>query len=587
MDWLPGQVTKILLFRQSVGIAREVMLEGTMYQDFTDVGWNTVGRLGETGGSEGVVHPGLLTLREAAHVAFRIMRLGVPEHSVSAISQELAEYFYDHFRVLDPAGPGLLAARVYAVLPWRQIAPERQQYYQSLRSEDAAVAPDTLTCLLLGTCGQYGEWCRPALAGADQCRIAESNRFAQSRPIVEQVLSKLDDNLDSWVSWEGAGLLEDLDRAVTVVHVETPCEDVVPSRMPTMGGVSRTASLRSVIGLGVRLPSGRQIVVELLCVVPLSPQLLAQYRVVALSIYLAFLQADLTWQVPTELSEGTTRCANSPAVVFQHVLTAKMQGQERILALFHRATDEREGANGAAELRCLLNRLIMTEDLQRRQLALDLHDEVTAKVGAVVFAMGSLLASPPLEGGAVLEEVARYRHELIELSRWARLKSHELHPAVLTQLGLVDAVKRLALEWSHRVGIPVGVHVKGQIETGQDPIVSTTVYRVLQECLRNVEKHARATQVTVKLWQEGIGVRVSVHDNGVGFCPIGARQRLAGIGLVGMAERIRMIRGTFWVDSGPGEGTRVELLVPHQVLIREPFVPVMAEVTPGLARIRH
>jgi len=558
-----------------------------MYQDFTDVDWSVGGRSGESRAGEGVVHPGLLTLREAAHVAFRIMRLGIPEHGVPAISQELAEYFYDHFRVLEPAGPGLLAARVYSILPWQEISQERQRYYRSLHSDDLSVSAETLTCLLIGTCGQYGEWCRPALAGAAQCQVAASDGFARSRPIVEQVLRKLDDNVASWVSWEGAGLLEDLDRAVTVVHVETPCEEVVPSRMPSMGNASRTMPLRSVIGLGVRLPSGQQIVVELLCVMPLSPQLMAQYRVVALSIYLAYLQADLMRQVPSGLGDGAVRSANSPAVVFQHVLTAKMQGQERILALFQRATDLTDGVTGAAELRCMLNRLIMTEDLHRRQLALDLHDEVTAKVGAVVFAMGSLLASPPVNGSSVLEEVARYRHELIELSRWARLKSHELHPAVLTQLGLVDAVKRLSLEWSHRVNIPVGVHVKGQILTDQDPIVSTTVYRVLQECLRNVEKHARATQVTVKLWQEGQGVRVSVLDNGVGFCPIAARQRFAGIGLVGMAERIRMIRGTFRIESTPGEGTRVELQVPHQVLVSDPFLPVTAEGMPSAGAVRH
>ncbi|MCC6140991.1 MAG: hypothetical protein IT389_10310, partial [Nitrospira sp.] len=158
--------------------------------------------------------------------------------------------------------------------------------------------------------------------------------------------------------------------------------------------------------------------------------------------------------------------------------------------------------------------------------------------------------------------------------------------AVLTQVGLVDAVKRLSFEWSHRVNIPVGVHVKGQILTDQDPIVSTTVYRVLQECLRNVEKHARATQVTVKLWQEGQGVRVSVLDNGVGFCPIGARQQLVGIGLVGMAERIRMIRGTFQIESAPGEGTRVELQVPHQVLVSVPILPVRSDVMPPAVSLR-
>lgn len=509
-------------------------------------------------GEDVTIHPSTITLRAAAQCAFRIMRAGVDGIPEEAIAQALAEYFYDHFRVIDTSGPALLFARVSLTEALCRLAPALQA---RLRERHRGIDEQTQCCVLSGSCGQYGEWCRVTTPTMDHCMVVDDAAFRSVRPVVAEVLRGLDGNLTQVGRWEGAGLLEDLDRAVHVVHIEEAMGH------PLLQGQAEFVAhhgVRSMIGLGGRLPSGRSVCVELVLSVPVGPERLSHYRVLALSVYLAFLRADLmTIAEHTQRQQGP---ANAQAVVLQHVLTAKMQGQERILALYERGAVDRAylASVNAEELGCLLNRLLITEDLHRRQLSLDLHDEVTSKLGSVIFGMGNMLASPPAASQDMLEQLARFREELVRLSAWTRTKAHELHPAVLTHLGLVDALKRLALEYGQRMGITVAVHVKGTVP--QDPIISTTLYRVVQEALRNIEKHAHASQVVVSLRQDGERLRVSIEDNGVGFSQEGASRELQGIGLLGMEERVRMISGTFSIVSQIGEGTKLELLVPAQLL---------------------
>ncbi len=509
-------------------------------------------------GDEMTIHPGTMTLRAAAQCAFRIMRVaadGIPEE---AIAQAVAEYFYDHFRLTDTGGPALLLARVSLTEPLSLVAPALQT---KMRQRHAGLEDQTQCCVLRGSCGQYGEWCRVATPVMDQCLVVEDMEFSWVRPVVAQVLRGLDRNLAEVGRWEGAGLLEDLDRVVHVVHIEEAKGHPLLQRQ---GEFVAQYGVRSMMGLGGRLPSGRSVCVELFSSVPVGPERLSHYRVLALSVYLAFLRADLM----TISEQAQAGPANAQAVVLQHVLTAKMQGQERILALYERgAVDQASLATvNGEELRCLLNRLLITEDLHRRQLSLDLHDEVTSKLGSVIFGMGSILASPPAAPQEMLDQMARFREELVRLSTWTRTKAHELHPAVLTHLGFVDALKRLAVEYGHRMGINVAVHVKGTVPPDQDPIISTTLYRVLQEALRNIEKHARASQVVIFLRRDGEELHVTIEDNGVGFSQEGASREMHGIGLLGMEERVRMINGTFSICSQVGQGTKLKLGVPAQLL---------------------
>jgi signal transduction histidine kinase len=504
------------------------------------------------------IHPGTMTLRAAAQCAFRIMRVGADGIPEEAIAQALAEYFYDHFRLTDTGAPALLLARVSLIESFSRVTSTIQA---KLRERHPAIEDQTQCCVLSGSCGQYMEWCRIGTSAMEHCLVVDDAEFVAVRPVVAEVLRGLDRNLAEVGRWEGAGLLEDLDRVVHVVHIEEAKGHPLLQRQ---GQFVAQYDVRSMIGLGGRLPSGRSVCVELFSSVAVGPERLSHYRVLALSVYLAFLRADLM-TIAEQARAGPT---NAQAVVLQHVLTAKMQGQERILALYERgAVDPASLASvNAAELRYLLNRLLLTEDLHRRQLSLDLHDEVTSKLGSVIFGMGSLLASPPAEPQDMLDQMARFREELVRLATWTRSKAHELHPAVLTHLGFVDALKRLAVEYGHRMGVNMAVHVTGTIPPDQDPIISTTLYRVVQEALRNIEKHARASQVVIFLRRDGEALHVTIEDNGIGFAREGASREVRGIGLLGMEERVRMINGTFTICSRVGEGTKLELVVPAQLL---------------------
>lgn len=222
------------------------------------------------------------------------------------------------------------------------------------------------------------------------------------------------------------------------------------------------------------------------------------------------------------------------------------------------------GGNGAMDV---LSRFLRVDDHYRRQIAMDLHDEVTARLAAVAFSMETLLSTTPSMPQGVIERLTQYRVELLDVLQWARLKSHELHPDLLSHLGLCEGVRRLATGWGARVGVPVEVHITdGEV----DPSVSATLYRAVQECLRNIEKHAEATAVTVSVTMDAQWIEIVVTDNGKGFSVSDEYRTVSGIGLVGMSGCLGMLQGTCRIDSSPGGGTRVELAAPRQRLLIGP-----------------
>ncbi|MBK6588121.1 MAG: hypothetical protein IPG22_07495 [Acidobacteria bacterium] len=194
------------------------------------------------------------------------------------------------------------------------------------------------------------------------------------------------------------------------------------------------------------------------------PAAASHFRVIALSAYLAFLNSDLAFIEEhlrhRERMEGNDRNDVSSRLV----LEAQRRGHERILDLYDRLGREQAEhiERTTQELRALTSRLFTAEDSYRRQLSLDLHDELSSKIGSIIFNMGSLLAAPPQDQHQLLDSIGRFREELDVLSTWSRSKAHELHPAVLTNLGLVAAVKRLAVEYANRLKCPVEVRVAGR-----------------------------------------------------------------------------------------------------------------------------
>jgi signal transduction histidine kinase len=148
-----------------------------------------------------------------------------------------------------------------------------------------------------------------------------------------------------------------------------------------------------------------------------------------------------------------------------------------------------------------------------------------------------------------VSDIAEHVHDL----------SHELHPSRPETLGLVPAVRAVCNEMSRQHGITVDLHAQ-QMPRALGSAVSLCAYRIVQEALHNVVKHSGATRASVELTGSPTAIELVVADQGRGFVP--DAQGLAGLGLVSMGERVKLLDGEIAIDSSPGDGTRLRVRLP-------------------------
>src|SRR5262249_36543246 len=149
---------------------------------------------------------------------------------------------------------------------------------------------------------------------------------------------------------------------------------------------------------------------------------------------------------------------------------------------------------------------------------------------------------------------------LVSLSEDVHALSRQLHPSILDDLGLVEALRSECASFTRRERIAVDYH-PGEAPTSLAKDVSLCVYRVAQEALRNLAKHAAVNEASVSLTATGPELLLRVQDKGVGFDPAG-RHSQPGLGLSSMEERVRLVQGKLSITSAPGRGTTVEMRVP-------------------------
>jgi signal transduction histidine kinase len=208
----------------------------------------------------------------------------------------------------------------------------------------------------------------------------------------------------------------------------------------------------------------------------------------------------------------------------------------------------------------LSGRLIDAHEDERRWLARELHDDITQRLA------GLAIAAATLPGAAVLpadiETSRSIRGGLVQLSEDVHNLSYRLHPSVLDDLGLVEALKA-ECERVARVD-NVQVEVRADVLPQNLPKEAALgIYRVAQEALRNIGRHAKASIVQLSLTSTDGGLRLAVTDNGSGFeIGLQARRPRPSLGHASMRERIRVLHGQFDIRSSPGEGTTVLAWVP-------------------------
>jgi len=209
----------------------------------------------------------------------------------------------------------------------------------------------------------------------------------------------------------------------------------------------------------------------------------------------------------------------------------------------------------------LLTRRVLAQEDERRRIARELHDQLGQQLTALRLTLTALEA-PTVDAPAFRRQIASLQELAEQLDEDISFRVWELTPTVLDHAGLPEALREYVSRWS------VHFHVGVQLHIGEPPPerlpadVETTMYRLAQESLNNVIKHAGATHVDVILeWRHGYASLI-VEDNGVGFVAAAPDTTSQGLGLIGMRERASLVGGHLQIESEVGRGTTIVLRVP-------------------------
>ncbi|MEW5939731.1 MAG: ATP-binding protein [Chloroflexota bacterium] len=222
--------------------------------------------------------------------------------------------------------------------------------------------------------------------------------------------------------------------------------------------------------------------------------------------------------------------------------------------------------------RQLLEKVIATQEDERRRIARELHDSTSQNLTSLIVGLRMMetnCAQCAAESKASdLREVASHTlEEVHDLSM-------RLRPRVLDDLGLAAALERLAHEWQARHKIPVDALI--QLNDRLPEEIETALYRIVQEALTNIARHAQATSVSISIEKRGDSALAIVEDDGVGFDPTAPRGE-RHLGLLGMRERAELLNGTLTIESEAGRGTSVFIEIPLSSVERDNIPPYEAE----------
>jgi signal transduction histidine kinase len=258
--------------------------------------------------------------------------------------------------------------------------------------------------------------------------------------------------------------------------------------------------------------------------------------------------------------------ASAPAVEESYVL---QQYSQALVNKLEEKNAELAHANQTLKrteelLRALTQRLVQAQEVERRRVALELHDTITQMLCAVQFHSQALVEKLPARNQQAKEEAIKLREIIGKTVEEVERISRNLRPVVLDQLGLVPGLHETSTEFTSRTGVSVEldcVELTRRLPTDTE----LALYRILQETLKNVEKHARARQVVVHLTESGNFVQLTIKDDGIGFDsaqPVARLKGQGGLGLLGMRERAIYAGGTLTVKSVHGGGTEIEIRIP-------------------------
>ena len=211
--------------------------------------------------------------------------------------------------------------------------------------------------------------------------------------------------------------------------------------------------------------------------------------------------------------------------------------------------------------RDLVRRVVEAQEQERTRVARELHDETGQALTSILLGLKTL--DDTLESGESRSAMALLRTLVVSTLQDVRKLAVELRPSALDDFGLVAALERLVATFREHSNIDIDIDLEARVGDDRLPAeIETTLYRIVQEALSNIGRHADAHRVSILLIRSGKSVTAVVEDDGQGFRPEHVRPQ--GLGLVGMQERVGLLGGRLVIESTPGEGTTLAVEIPLQ-----------------------
>jgi signal transduction histidine kinase len=233
------------------------------------------------------------------------------------------------------------------------------------------------------------------------------------------------------------------------------------------------------------------------------------------------------------------------------------RGVDRVACILQDIT-ERKRAEEA--LSCVNRRVIEAEERERNRIAKDLHEDIGQRLALLANAVEQLKNDLPHQAVELLDRMGAAWKQTLEILTDVKASAHELHSPRLEYLGIAAVMRSFCEEFGERKKVEIDFRSHGlpSLVHGE---FSICLFRVLQEALHNGVKHSGVKKFEVRLWGASDGIHLTVRDSGAGFDTDAARKG-RGLGLTRIEQRVRLVKGTFSIDSQPEKGTTVHVSVP-------------------------
>ncbi len=212
-----------------------------------------------------------------------------------------------------------------------------------------------------------------------------------------------------------------------------------------------------------------------------------------------------------------------------------------------------------AALASMSRRLIEAQEQERTRIARELHDDIGQRLALLAVELQQLQQDPP-NLPEVRSRMGELQKQTAEIATDIQTLSHELHSAKLEYLGIAAAMRGFCQEFEEQTKVKIDFK-SHDLPSPLSPDISLCLFRVLQEALHNSAKHSGVRHVEVGLWGTPDEIHLTVSDSGAGFDSEAAKEA-RGLGLISMEERLKLLKGTFSIESQPKRGTTIRARVP-------------------------